>query len=236
MKGKKSIKNIQIFNQRNEMILECVKNFSFPVKFVNNQPVDNILMIKGRNLPELHRGAIVDVVVNTKSGDRIKYFCQADFSSAHQLNITLSPERAKQLEERRRYFKIKTAINCRIVDLTREGAVISYNPNLYGKIYDINLGGVFINIETQEQYKENDIISFTAILNDAKFEASVRVLRSRFDSDGELTGYGCEFAAIDNHQEAAVSSYINYLQIEERRGELEREKIEKEINAQMGKA
>jgi len=235
MKGKKGIKSIQIFNQSNEMILECTKHFSFPVKFVNNKPVDNVLMIKDKHLPEFHRGAVVDVVINTKSGDRIKYFCQVDFSSANQLNITLSPERAKQLEERRRYYKIKTAINCRVSELTRDGSLQHYNPNLYGKIYDINLGGVFIMVESEEQFKNGDILSFSAILNENKFEASAKVLRVRTNNDGELEGYGCAFTTVDNHQEAMVSAYVNYLQIEERRMELEREKLAKEIEEQVSK-
>jgi c-di-GMP-binding flagellar brake protein YcgR len=190
-------------------------------------------MIKDKHLPELHRGAIVDVVINTKAGDRIKYFCQVDFSSANQLNITLSPERAKQLEERRRFYKIKTAINCRVSELTRDGSVEHYNPNLYGKIYDINLGGVFIAVETAERYKNGDILSFSAILNESKLEASAKVLRVKTTQEGQLEGYGCSFTTVDNHMEAMVSAYVNYLQIEERRMELEREKLAKEIEEQI---
>lgn len=233
MKGKKGIRNIQIFNQNNEMILECTKNYSFPVKYVSGKPVDNVLMVKDRNLPELHRGAVVDVVINTKAGDRVKYFCQVDFSSSNQLNITLSPERARQLEERRRYYKIKTAINCRVSELSRDGSLHHYNPNLYGKIYDINLGGVFLFVETQERYKEGDILSFNAILNESKLENSAKVLRVRTNKDGELQGYGCAFTSVDNQQEAMISAYVNYLQIEERRMELEREKLAKEIEEQV---
>jgi c-di-GMP-binding flagellar brake protein YcgR len=230
MKVKNSIKSVQIFNQNNQLILECKKNFSFPVKYVNNQPVDNILMVKEHGLPELHRGAIVDVIINTKSGDRIKYFCQVDFSSTQQLNITLSPERAKQLEDRRRFYKIKTAVNCRIVDLTRDGSIVSYSPNLYGKIYDINLGGVFITIETKEKYQKNDMISFTAVLNASKIEATAKILRVKEADGGDVEGYGCAFTTVDNHLESVISSYVNDLQLEERRLELEKEKLEKEIS------
>jgi c-di-GMP-binding flagellar brake protein YcgR len=229
MKASKNIKSIQIFNQNNDLIYECTKHFSFPVKYVDNKPVDNVLMIKDKNLPELHRGAIVDVIINTRSGDRVKYFCQVDFSSNNQLNITLSPERARNLEERRRFFKIKTAINCRVVDLTRDGSTVTYKPHLYGKIYDINLGGVLIKAETAEAYKSGDILTFTTILGNNKLEASAKILRINTAKDGEISGYGCAFVSVDNAQEAMISSYVNYLQIEERRLELEREKLAKEI-------
>ncbi|MCL2037375.1 MAG: PilZ domain-containing protein [Oscillospiraceae bacterium] len=234
MNGNKNVKIVQVYNQNNELILERNKNFFFPTKFVNNNQVNNVLMIKDKELPELYRGAIVDVVLTLKGGDRIKYFCQVDFSSTHQLNITLSPERAKQLEERRRFYKIKTVINCRVIDLTRDGEVNAYNPALYGKIYDINLGGVFVSIDSEEKYKEGDIITFTAILNDYKLEASVRVLRVRMTNNA-VSGYGCSFTTVDNHKEAMISSYINYLQIEERRIELEKEKIQKEIEREFNK-
>jgi len=224
------IKNIQIFNQNNEMILEVKKNYSFPVKYEKGRAVDNILMIKGKKLPELSRGAVVDVIINTKSGDRVKYFCQVSLSTGFQINLTLNVERARQLEERRRYHKIKTAINCRIVDVTRGGELTVFNPNLYGKIYDINLGGIFVSIDTNDVYKKGDMISFTVVLAEKRLEASANVLRVQTDDNDEVVGYGCAFAALPEYQEEMISSYINYIQMEERRIELEKEKIEKEVS------
>jgi c-di-GMP-binding flagellar brake protein YcgR len=228
MKEKNGIKSLQIFNQSNEMIHETTRHFSFPSRVVKGALVDNLLVIRQRGLPLLHRGAVVDVVINTRSGDRIKYFCQVDSSTSGLLCITLNPERAKQLEDKRRYFKIKTAINCRVSDLCRDGSVVAYNPNLYGKIYDINLGGVFIVVEIAEQYKIGDIISFSTILTDYKLEISAKILRVKTSPDGEPAGYGCAFTSISAQQEAMISSYVNHMQIEERRSELEREKIAKE--------
>jgi c-di-GMP-binding flagellar brake protein YcgR len=142
--------------------------------------------------------------------------------------LAISAERAKQLKDHRRFYRIKTAINCRIADLTRGEAVFVYNPNLYGKIYDINIGGVFIFIETEEKYQKDDLLSFTTILNNRRLEASARVIRSQNSDHGELVGYSCSFAAITSHQEELISSYINYLQLEERRVELELEKLTKD--------
>jgi c-di-GMP-binding flagellar brake protein YcgR len=227
------IKTIQIFNQGGKMILEVSRGFSFPIKYIKGKPVSNVLMLKGRGFPELKPGTVIDVVINTRAGEKIKYFCEVGFSAKNQLNITLNPQRAKQLEERRRFFKIKTAINCRIVDLTRGSETVSLNPKLYGKIYDINLGGIFVVIQTEEKFHEGDILSFSTILADKKLEAAVKVLRSNVSKDGDTVGYGCSFFDIDNHQEAMISSYINYIQIEERRNELFINKMEKEINEEI---
>jgi c-di-GMP-binding flagellar brake protein YcgR len=228
---KDKIRSVQIFNQSNDMIYECNRNYFFPVKYVDNKPVDNIMMIKGRNLPMIHRGAVVDVIIVTTGGNRIKYFCQVDFSSDKQMNITLNAARAKELEDKRRFYKIKTEINCRIVDVTRNGEVTPYTPNLYGKIQDINLGGIFVVVETQDSYKLQDLISFTTVLGEERLEASARILRVQKNREGEITGYGCAFASINSRQEEMISSHINRIQIEERRLEMEREQLEKEMGS-----
>jgi c-di-GMP-binding flagellar brake protein YcgR len=225
------ISTIQVFNQTNTMILEVKKGFDFPVRIIDGKPVDNVLVIKGRHFPELHRGAIVDIVINTKSGNRIKYYCLVDFSSHNQLVLILSTQRAQELADKRRFKKVKTEVNCRVTDVVRGSEVTAYNPNLYGKIHDINLGGMFVVIDTADTYNKEDMISFTAVLGENRLEASARILRVQTSAEGELTGYGCSFAALPDYQEEMISSYVNYLQIEERRIEMERMKIEKELNS-----
>ena len=228
---KDKIKTIQIYNQSGDMIFECNKGFSFLARKINGNLVDDVLMIKGRDLPELNTGAAADVIITTRSGERYKYFCVVNFFSARQLRLVLNTERAKMLDNQRRYYRIKAAINCRIVDVTRGENVIQYNPNLYGKIYDINIGGVFVAIESDEQYHENDLVTFTAILGGNKLEASARVLRIQTSKEGDVLGYRCCFAALSPRQEDMISSYINRLQIEERRIELELEKLEKDAES-----
>jgi len=222
------IKTIQIFNQNNEMILECSKGFSFLTRTVNRKQVDDVLMIRGKNIPQIASGEAADVVITTRGGDRIKYFCTVGICTSRQLRVILNIEKAKKLENQRRYYRIKTAINCRIADVTRGESVTPYNPNLYGKIYDINIGGVFIAVETDEKYRENDLISFTTILNSNRLEATAKVLRIQVTDEGEVVGYRCCFIAMSSHQEDMISSYINYLQLEERRIELEIEKMKKD--------
>jgi hypothetical protein len=228
---KERIRNIQVFNQEGEMILDCKKNYHFPVKYVNKKPIDNILLIKGRGLPDLYEGEGVDVVIHTVSGESVKYFCKVESSGSHKLTVSLNAERARQFENKRRYYRIKTAINCRICDVTRGMNVTAYNPNLYGKIHDINIGGVMIEVESEDSYREEDIITFTAVLGDSKLEISGRVLHQQASEDQSVTGYRCSFVAPTAYQEEIISSYINHIQIEERRVEMEKAKIEAEISS-----
>jgi c-di-GMP-binding flagellar brake protein YcgR len=171
---------------------------------------------------------LVDVIITTFNGSRIKFSCRVDFSGSFQLNVTLRPERALELEDKRRYYKIKTEINCRIQDLTRGEEVTAYNPNLYGRIQDINIGGIFIVVDGEAEYAVGDIIGFTTVLGDNRLETTAKVLRVQRAPEGEISGYGCSFVKISSGQEEMISSYINYLQIEERRLDRERELLERE--------
>ncbi|MCL2633532.1 MAG: PilZ domain-containing protein [Oscillospiraceae bacterium] len=229
MQGQDKIKKIEIYEQ-NKLFLECTKNYSFPVKYIDDKPVDNILMIKGKKMPMLSKGTPVNVIINTKGGDRIRYACKIDMSSPDQLNVTLNSANRQELEDKRRYYKIKTEINCRVADVTKNGEVRAYNPNLYGKIQDINIGGVFIVVLDGEEYVKGDILSFTTILGDARLEASAKVLRVQRTPEGEINGYGCAFISVSSAQEEMISSYVNYLQMEERKLEREKELLEKEMH------
>jgi len=224
------IKSIQVYNQSGELVYECSKGFSVHARGVHRNPVDDILVLKGKNMPAFDMGTPVDIVITARNGERQKYFCKVAFYNGNQLRLIIDTEKARSLENHRRYYRIKTAINCRIVDITRGEDVTAYNPNLYGKIYDINIGGVFMAVETPEKYRVDDLISLTAILNSNKLEVTARVLRIQESDNGEVLGYRCSFVSISPHKEDLISSYINYLQLEERRVEIELEKLEKGIS------
>jgi c-di-GMP-binding flagellar brake protein YcgR len=204
------------------------------VKYIDDRPIDDILMIKGNGFPVLPKNTPVAVVIATNAGDRIKYDCRVDFSSNFQMNITLNSDKGKELEDKRRYYKIKTEINCRISDLTRGDEVTAYSPNLYGKIQDINIGGIFFTAEGDVEYSAGDVIGFTTVLGDNRLETAVKVLRVQRAPEGGIKGYGCSFVHIASYQEEMISSYINYLQIEERRLDRERRLLEREEAERVG--
>jgi len=238
VQGQDKIRRIEIFATNNRLIIECTSNFSFPVKYINNRPIDNVLMIKGRNLPVLPMGTPVFVIITTKGGKRIRYSCQVGFSGSGQFNVTLFSETADEVEEKRRYYKIKTEISCRIADHMRGETFTPYNPNLYGVIQNINIGGVFLvpdELPEDEVWDVGDVIGFTTVLGNARLETQAKVLRVQRMSNGEVKGYGCAFVHITPSQEEMISSYINYLQLEERRIEREKELLAAEREEAMRK-
>jgi len=237
VQGQEKIRKIEIYATDNRLVIECSSNFSFPVKYINNRPIDNVLMIKGKNLPVIPMGTPVSVIVTTKGGKRIKYGCLVEFSGSSQFNVTLHSENSNEIEEKRRFYKIKTEINCRITDLKRGEVFSPYTPNLYGTIQNINIGGVFLtpDLAEDQEWQIGDIVGFTTVLGDARLETQAKVLRVQRMANGDIKGYGCSFVHITPSQEEMISSYINYLQLEERRIEMERELLEAERREQLRK-
>ena len=84
-------------------------NFDFPIMYdLNDNIIDNMLMIKGRKMPEIDTSQYVYVIARMRDGDRYRYKTNVSVSTDRQLNVILRPDKAELLEERRRYFKIKT--------------------------------------------------------------------------------------------------------------------------------
>jgi c-di-GMP-binding flagellar brake protein YcgR len=222
MQNPKQIKNIQVFDKNERLILDFSKNFFFPAKQYGDKVVDDVLTLRGKKLPEFAPADTVDVIINTKSGERIKYYCYVGFSDKKRLDLRLNVGQARQLEDKRRFYKIKAEINCRVTDAIRGEESVTFQPNLYGRIQDINIGGVFISVDANVHFEKSDIITISAVLGTQKLNAIAQILRIQTDQTGEITGYGCAFVDIKSHQEEIISSYITRVQIEER--QLERKK------------
>ena len=102
--GTKIVKT-EILAQNGTLLASAERNFVFPKNLESSE--ESILIIKGKDLPELERGTRVDVIAYSKAGDRIKYAGDISMSHNRQMNISLLKSNStKVLEERRRYFKI----------------------------------------------------------------------------------------------------------------------------------
>jgi c-di-GMP-binding flagellar brake protein YcgR len=226
----KQIKDIQVYNTDGELILEFSKNYTFPAKSDKGRVVDDVLIIRGKKLLTYTTGTEVEVVVNLKNNDRVKYFCFVEFSTARRLDLKLNAAQAEKLEDKRRFYKVRTEVNCRIHSATRDEETVVFKPtSLYGRIQDINIGGVFLSVDDNVIFEKEDQLSVSAVLGDNKLNASARVLRVQRDKEGEVIGYGCAFIAVDSQQEEIVASYVTRVQIEQRKIERERELLEKEL-------
>ena len=84
--GSKVIK-VEVLDETGKNIVSSEKNFVFPKNL--NSDEDSILIIKGKDLPELDRNQIVSIVSTTKSNDRIKYTGAVAVSMDRQMNIRI---------------------------------------------------------------------------------------------------------------------------------------------------
>lgn len=219
--GSKVIK-VEVLDEKGNVLVESEKNFTLPKDMSSSE--DAIVMIKGKDLPELDRNTIVSVVTTSKSADRVKYSGAVSVSMETQMNIRLLQTGDMQLlEERRRYFKIKVHEMGRALFFVRDEKTIRFDEPLEISVRDINVGGVFV-ICSDYEFMVDDLICFDIDLeSDAPLNAAARVLRVQRGADGAITGYGCEFQGLTASQEDTIGKFILRMQSETRAREIESE-------------
>ena len=203
---------VEVLGEKNERILEVEKNFVLPKNMYDNE--DSIVMIKGRDLPELPHNSIVSVVTTTKGNDRIKYMGSVSMSLDTQLNIKILRNNTSQLlQERRRFYKIKTNESGRILFYVRDEKTNRFDVPAVIKVMDINVGGVFITCDEVE-FLEDDLVCMEIELSSETLNAAAKILRVQRFEDGSIKGYGCEFQGLTAAQEDCISRFIMKVQSE----------------------
>lgn len=214
--GSKVIK-VEVLDEKGALLVVAEKNFVVP-KSLSSDEVP-IVMIKGRDLPELDHNKIVSLITTAKSGDRIKYTGAVTVSMETQLNVQLIlSSDSKLLEERRRYFKIKISEAGKALFYVRDEKNIRFDEPIPVKILDINVGGVFMACDPDEiEFMVEDMICLEVYLfADYPLNAAVRVLRVQRDREGAIIGYGCEFRGLTAAQEDYIGRFIYRVQSEQR--------------------
>ncbi len=217
--GSKVIK-VDVLDETGNLIISSEKNFVFPKNL--NSDEDSILIIKGKDLPELDRNQIVSIVSTTKSNDRIKYTGAVVVSMDRQMNIKiLQNNDTKVLEERRRYFKIKVDEKGRALFYVRSEKTVRFDEPVQISINDINVGGIFMKVaDDSQEFLEDDLVCVELdLFVDYPLNAAVRILRVQRDSEGNINGYGCEFQGLTAAQEDYISKFIYKVQTEQRQKE-----------------
>ena len=204
------------------------ENFSFPRMFIHNMPVNNIIMIKGKGLPELPADIGLYVIAFMRNGDRIRYIGRVKMSFGNQINIQLRDENGTVMEERRRYFKVQSDLRCVISGYEREGTVYEYDTPILTHIRNVSIGGVFME-GTDPPYRKDDLLLINFRVGSEVVGAVVKVLRLQLYSDGQLEGYGCEFNNVDQKMEGLLAKLVYDIQLQQRQ-----EKIEKDFRKQEG--
>lgn len=213
---------VEVLDDKNVRILETDKNFVLPRSMSDE---DSIVMIKGRNLPELDYNKIVSVVTTTKGNDRIKYMGAVTMSIDSQLNIRILRNNDSQvLQERRRYFKIKVDELGRILYVIKGEETQTLDIPARVKVLDINVGGVFITCE-QMEFEKQDIICLEVELAGENLMSEAKILRVQRSEDGVIVGYGCEFQRLTAAQEDIISRFIMKVQSKLRQKEAENQDL-----------
>lgn len=218
--GGKIIK-VDVLDEKGILIISAEKGFVVPNNIAADE--DGIIMIKGKNLPELERNTIVSVVTTSKGGDRIRYMCAVTVSLDTQLNMKLLRNNDTQiLEERRRYYKLKINENGRALFYIRDEKTIRYDEPLEIKILDINVGGIFMRVDYE--FLVGDLICVEIdLFEEYPLNAAARVLRIQRDMEGNIAGYGCEFQGLTAAQEDYIGRFIYKVQSEMRQKEAAKE-------------
>lgn len=223
--GSKVIK-VEVLDEKGNIIITAEKGFVVPKNMQSDE--DCIVMIKGKNLPELDHNRIVSVVTTTKSGDRIKYSGAVSVSMETQMNIQLLRSGdTRVLEERRRFFKIKVHEKGKALFFVRDEKTIRFDEPLTIEVLDINVGGVFLMCDQDKaEFMLDDLICVEIdLFMDYPLNAAVKVLRVQRDSEGNICGYGCEFQGLTAAQEDYIGRFIYKVQSEQRQKEVAMEEM-----------
>ncbi len=211
--GNKIVKT-EILAQNGTLLAAAEKNFVFPKEPDSGD--DNIVIVKGKDLPELERGTRVIVIAYTKAGDRIRYVGDISMSHDRQMNVALMRANSTQvLEERRRFFKIKVTLDGRMLFVIRDDKTIRFEEPYPVEVHDINVGGVFITCPYELQTDDCVCVDI-GLLDEYRLNTMARILRVQQNEAGEVLGYGCAFESLTAAQEDAIGKYINHQQLLQR--------------------
>ncbi len=200
--------------------------FSFPRLFVNDMPVNNVIIMKGKRFPELEIDKAIYVVTYMKNGDRIRYPAAVRMSLVDQLNVQLRSDYGTLMEERRRYFKVESDIECQVQGYIRDDNYVEFNKAVDGSIKNISIGGVYLNCE-EVTFSPHDILDLSFYVEGNPISIYAEVLRVQ-RVNGTIDGYGCQFQNVDQNQEEVFGHFVYTIQLQKRIEELEKEEMREE--------
>ncbi len=204
------------------------EQFSFPRLFIDDMPVNNIMIIKGTGFPELDYDLNVYVVAYMKNGDRIKYIGRIKMSLPNQLNVQIRDDYGTVMEERRRYFKVQCDIRCIITAFSREDTVYELDAPVFAVVKNLNIGGVFLEVAGGE-FARGDTLFINFKIDNELISVMANILRVQTGDDGKPVGYGCQFENADQRQEALFAKFVYNTQLQERIAKAEKEERMAEI-------
>ena len=199
-------------------------NKQFTLREYNNatysQNPDMMLITKGKGLPEIQHNAEVFMIAYMRNGNRIKFPAYVSMSTEMQMNLVVRVESGVVLEERRRYYKVEVNIPCVVNMVERDNNRKVLESPYLTKVKDINIGGVFLMVCSNENLQAGDKMLITIDLKDRSLDVEAEILRVQKNAAGDIEGFGCRFVNMSAADEDIVSKYII---------ECQRERIQKEL-------
>lgn len=200
--------------------------FSFPRLFVNDMPVNNIIIMKGKRYPELETDKAVYVITYMKNGDRIRYPAAVRMSLPDQLNVQLRSDYGTLMEERRRYFKVESDIECSVRGYIRDDNYVEFDTPIGGVIKNISIGGIYLDCD-DVRFSPHDILALCFRVEGNPVDIYAEVLRVQ-RTQGDIEGYGCQFQNVDQNQEEIFGHFVYSIQLRRRIEEQEKEELREE--------
>ncbi|MBP0958845.1 MAG: PilZ domain-containing protein [Oscillospiraceae bacterium] len=195
-------------------VLHSTQSFEFARDFFGIAGKE-FIVIKGKNLPSLPKGEMIDAIFYYRNGTRVKIRTGIDVASDQQMNFHIGNDYIV-MEERRNSFKVYIDISAKISSYKRNEDIYDFGPPpLEAVIKNINIGGIFFN--GNYSFAHNDIVTISFIRDD--FVVDAKILRIQRDEAGNVMGYGCCFDGITQQQEQIISKFIFECQLAEREKE-----------------
>lgn len=174
---------------------------------------DMLLIIKGRGLPEIDTGSEVNVIAQMESGERMKYPSYVTVSTEYQINVVMKTDKPHIMQERRRYYKVETDINCIINSIERNGSRIVLENPAVAQIKDLNIGGIFLCISDADLQK-SDILMLTILFDNKNVDIAAEIIRVQTNAAGDIIGYGCRFTNLTPTVEETFAKYVFRVQLD----------------------
>ncbi len=224
MLDRKKIIKVEVTSPAGRKLVVAQKDqFSFPKVFIDDMLVNNIIIIKSKDLPELEMDKNVYVVTYMKNGDRLRYPAAVRMSLPDQLNVQLRSDYGTLMEERRRYYKVQSDIDCAVIGYMRgEGDLVEFEYPIGSTIKNISIGGVFLFRSSQE-FAPGDVLMLHFRIENEYVDIMAKVLRIQRNAEREIEGYGCQFINTDPAQEELFAQFVYNVQLKERIEQMERD-------------
>ena len=218
MMNKEKIAKVNIY--KGEKLLVSSKVFSFPKVMLKLKKQDKI-EVKFNSLPMVKMGDSITVIFDCFNGDRIKCSSKVDKLTASSMEFLVGE--GEVLEERRRFFKVKTNEAAYVSMIERKSGKCRLDEDIKVNIIDINLGGVMIY--TKYDFEPSEIITLRMFSGEDEIEVRTEILRRQLNQQGVFVGFGCRFVETTAQEEEALSRHILECQVAERERRLALEEM-----------